>query len=65
MTRILRLVSALLMAVYLGDLFMKRFLGDGFYAAYALPETAAYLALFFAVGVFLLSIIKLDLDDTV
>lgn len=60
MRRALRILSGALLAVYLGDLFLKKWFLADFYGAYALPETAAYLFLFFAVGCFVLSIIRYE-----
>jgi len=60
MRRILKLLSALLLVVYLVDLLLKKFFLSGFYAAYALPEVISYLCLFFSAGLFLLSIIRIE-----
>ncbi len=60
MKRMFRILSYLLLAVYVGDLLGKKFFSGGFYAAWALPETAAYLFLFFAVGCFLFSIVRIE-----
>ncbi|KAA3623925.1 MAG: hypothetical protein DWQ08_10955 [Proteobacteria bacterium] len=63
MRRFLKPISAVLLLVYLADLLLKKFFLSGFYAQYALPETASYLFLFFSVGVFLLAIVRIDTDD--
>ena len=62
MKLLFRSMSILLMLVYVGDLLLKKFFSTGFYQAHALPETGSYLALFFAVGFFLLSIYNFSND---
>jgi hypothetical protein len=39
---------------------MKKFFMSAFYREYSLAETTSYLVLFFAVGFFLLGIIRLE-----
>ena len=62
MKRFLKLLAAVLMAVYVGDLLLKKFFMSDFYREYALSEVGAYLFLFFAVGCFLLGIMRFG-DD--
>ncbi|GJL81160.1 MAG: hypothetical protein DHS20C01_07940 [marine bacterium B5-7] len=60
MRRFLKPLSALLLLAYVIDLLLKKFFLNGFYGAYAFPEVASYLCLFFSVGLFLLSIIRVE-----
>lgn len=63
MKRIFKLIAAALMLVYVADVLLKKFFMNAFYREYSLPETASYLVLFFAVGFFLLGIIRLDKES--
>ena len=60
MRKILRILSALLLIAYITDLLLKKMFLADWYGQYALPETADYLLLFFSVGCFLLSIVKIE-----
>jgi hypothetical protein len=63
MRRVLKILSAVLLAIYVADLLLKKFFSDGALGAWTLPETTDYLCLFFAVGCFLLAIVRIESAD--
>jgi hypothetical protein len=59
----MKILSAILVTIYIVDLLLKKFFGTSAVTGTGLPETGSYLVLFFAVGAFLFAILKLENDE--